>query len=186
MTAEGTIVSGIAGRYATALFELADERHTLDETAEDLRSLADLIDDSADLRRLVRSPMIKSDDQARAMAAVLQQAGAGDLIQRFVGVVAQNRRLFALPDVITAFFKLLARHRGEVAADVTSATELTDAQMIGIREALSQAVGTDVILTAKVDAGLIGGLVVRLGSRMVDSSIRTKLENLRFAMKGIG
>ena len=179
-------MSGIAGRYATALFELAAERHVLDEVAQDLQSLADLIDDSDDLLRLVRSPMIKRDDQARAIAAVLEQGGASDLIQRFVGVIAQNRRLFALPDVIKAFFTLLARHRGEVAADVTSATELTENQMNGIKEALSQAFGSDVNLTAKVDADLIGGLVVRLGSRMVDSSIRTKLENLRFAMKGMG
>jgi len=179
-------VSGIAGRYATALFELAADQRKLDEVAQDLDALAGLIDESDDMRRLVRSPMIKRDDQARAMAAVLEQAGASDLIQRFIGVISQNRRLFALPDVIEAYATLLAHHRGEVAADVTSATELTEGQIDGIKEALSQAIGTDVNLTANVDAGLIGGLVVRLGSRMVDSSIRTKLENLRFAMKGIG
>ena len=179
-------MSGIAGRYATALFELAADQRKLDEVAQDLDALAGLIDESDDMRRLVRSPMIKRDDQARAMAAVLEQAGASDLIQRFIGVISQNRRLFALPDVIEAYATLLAHHRGEVAADVTSATELTEGQIDGIKEALSQAIGTDVNLTANVDAGLIGGLVVRLGSRMVDSSIRTKLENLRFAMKGIG
>ncbi len=185
MTAETSIVSGIAGRYATALFELAADANALESVAADLADLAALLDESADLRRLVLSPMFKRADQAKAMAAVLGQAGAGDLVRRFVAVVAENRRLFALPQVIDAFNRLLARHRGEMVAEVASATPLTPAQTEALQQALRQVAGTDVKLDAKVDEALVGGLVVKLGSRMVDSSVRTKLQNLRLAMRGI-
>ena len=186
MAAETSIVSGIAGRYAKALFELAAERKELDTVAADLDGLARLLHESDDLRRLVRSPMFKRGEQAAAMAAVLARAGAGDLVARFVGVIAQNRRLFALPEMIDTFNQLLARHRGEVVAEIASASPLTAAQIEALEAALRQSVGTDVNLVARVDQSLIGGLVVKLGSRMVDSSVRTKLQNLRLAMKGIG
>lgn len=186
MAAETSIVSGIAGRYATALFELAADAEALDSVAADLAGLERLLDESADLRRLVLSPMFKRGEQAKAMAAVLDQAGASDLMARFVAVVAENRRLFALPQIIGAFNRLLARHRGEMVAEIASATPLTDGQTEALKQALREVAGTDVNLEAKVDSSLIGGLVVKLGSRMVDSSVRTKLQNLRLVMKGIG
>lgn len=186
MAAETSIVSGIAGRYATTLFELAADAEALDSVAADLAGLERLLDESADLRRLVLSPMFKRGEQAKAMAAVLDQAGASDLMARFVAVVAENRRLFALPQIIGAFNRLLARHRGEMVAEIASATPLTDGQTEALKQALREVAGTDVNLEAKVDSSLIGGLVVKLGSRMVDSSVRTKLQNLRLVMKGIG
>ena len=186
MAAETSFVSGIAGRYATALFELAVEQKQLDAVAADLDGIRTMLNDSDDLRRLVRSPLFQRDAQAKAMAAVLDRAGAGDLIKRFVGLVARNRRLFALPNMIRDFNTLLARHRGEVVADVIAATPLSDAQLDQLRAALKHGVGTDVKLRTSVDGSLIGGLVVKVGSRMIDSSINTKLQNLRLAMKGVG
>ena len=186
MTAETSIVSGIAGRYATALFELAADAKALESVAADLAGLERLLDESADLRRLVLSPMFTRTVQAEAMAAVLDQAGASDLVARFVAVVAENRRLFALPQIIGAFNRLLARHRGEMVAEIASAAPLTEAQTEALKQALREVAGTDVNLAASIDPSLIGGLVVKLGSRMVDSSVRTKLQNLRLVMKGIG
>jgi len=179
-------VSGISGRYATALFELAVDEGQLDAVAEDLAGIERMLAESTDLVRLIRSPLISREDQARGIAAVLERAGCGTLVSRFAGVLARNRRLFALPRAIQDFRKLLARHRGETMAEVISATPLADAQMDQIRQALARAAGRDVVVSAKVDEDLIGGLVVKLGSRMVDGSIRNKLKNLQFAMKGVG
>lgn len=182
----GSPVSGISGRYATALFELAVDSGQLDAVAEDLAGIERMLAESPDLVRLIRSPLLSREDQGRGMAAVLERAGCSDLVRRFVGVLAQNRRLFALPRAIQDFRKLLARHRGETMAEVISATPLADAQLEEIRKALSQAAGRDVIVNTRVDEELIGGLVVKLGSRMVDGSIRSKLKNLQLAMKGVG
>lgn len=186
MAVETSIVSGIAGRYATALFELAAERKVLDEAARNLEAIRALLEESDDLRRLVRSPLFKRDDQARAMEAVMDRLDIGDLVLNFIGVVARNRRLFTLPEIIRDFNALLARHRGEVAASVASASPLSEQQIAAIEAALRAAVGTDVTLQANVDPLLIGGLVVKVGSRMIDSSVGTKLQNLRLAMKGVG
>jgi F-type H+-transporting ATPase subunit delta len=180
------VVSQLSGRYAAALFDLARDERVLDGVAEDLGRLQAMLADSEDLRRLVRSPLISREDQAKAMAAILEKAEISDLVRRFVGVLARNRRLFALDAVIRTFFRLLAEHRGEVAAEVTSAAPLSEGQLEAVKGALARAVGSEVDLTAKVDRGLIGGLVVRVGSRMVDSSLRTKLQRLQFAMKGVG
>lgn len=179
-------VSGIAGRYATALFELAQDQNALDQTAEDLASLGRMIADSADLERLVRSPVISRAAQAKALEAVMDQAEMGALTRKFAGLVAQNRRLFALADMARAFAQLLAHHRGEVAGEITSAHPLSDAQLDKLRAQIKAAVGSDVQIDAKVDPSLLGGLVVKVGSRMIDSSLRTKLQNLKFAMKGAG
>lgn len=181
-----TPVSGISGRYATALFELAVDAGQLDAVAEDLAGIDRMLAESSDLVRLIRSPLLSREDQARGIAAVLERAGCGDMVRRFAGVLAQNRRLFVLPRAIQDFRKLLARHRGETMAEVISATPLADAQLDEIRKALSQAAGRDVVMNTKVDEDLIGGLVVKLGSRMVDGSIRSKLKNLQLAMKGVG
>ncbi|MEQ9639892.1 MAG: F0F1 ATP synthase subunit delta [Alphaproteobacteria bacterium] len=184
MAGETTVVSGIAGRYATALFELARDQGRLEAVASDMADLAQAITESADLNRLVRSPVFGRDEQTKAMAAVLESAGADALTVKFVGLVAQNRRLFALADMARDFRRLLAAHRGEVAASVTSAYELSDAELSAIKSELSAAMKTDVDVERVVDPAILGGLVVKVGSRMVDSSLRTKLQGLRLAMKG--
>jgi len=173
----------MAGRYATALFELADSAGSLDATAGDLAQIAALIQKSDDLRRLVLSPAFSSDQQAKAFAAVLEKAGIKGLVANFTGLVIQNRRLFALPDMITSFNSLLAAKRGEVSADVTSAHPLSDSQLQSLKASLKTATGRDVQINAKVDAGLLGGLVVKVGSRMIDSSLKTKLTSLKLSMK---
>jgi F-type H+-transporting ATPase subunit delta len=181
---ETTVVSGIAGRYATALFELARDQGRLDAVAGDMADLVRLIAESADLARLVRSPVFGRDAQARAMASLLEQAGADQLTRKFVGLVAQNRRLFALTDMARAYRRLLAAHRGEIAASVTSAYALSDGEMAAVKAELSAAMKTDVDVERVVDPAILGGLIVKVGSRMVDSSLRTKLQGLRLAMKG--
>ncbi|MEQ8346616.1 MAG: F0F1 ATP synthase subunit delta [Sneathiellaceae bacterium] len=179
-------MSGISGRYATALFELAVDNGQLDAVASDLAGIEKMLAESEDMVRLIRSPLLGREDQARGIAAVLERAGCGELVSRFAGVLAQNRRLFVLPKAILDFRTLLARHRGETIAEVISATPLADAQLEQIRKSLSQAAGRDVVMNTKVDEALIGGLVVKLGSRMIDGSIRSKLKNLQLAMKGVG
>ena len=186
MAAQDTGTAGLAARYAAALFDLADEARELDAVAADLRAIRALIADSADLRRLVRSPVLTREDQGRAMAAVLEKAGTSDLVRRFVGLVAGNRRLFALADMIEAYLSDLARRRGEITASVTSAAPLSEAQSAALADALRRAVGGKVAVETHTDAGLIGGLIVKVGSRMVDSSLKSKLQRLQLVMKGVG
>ncbi len=187
MTAQSTGQStGLAGRYAAALFDLAEREKALDAVAEDLSVLGHMIDDSEDLQRLVRSPVISREDQQKAVLAVAEKAGMNPLTRNFLGVLADNRRLFALKDMIGAYQAILAARRGEATAEVISAKPLTDAQMSSLTDTLKQAVGTKVAVEAKVDAGLLGGLIVKVGSRMVDSSLNTKLQQLRLVMKGVG
>lgn len=186
MSSGTTGATGLAGRYASALFDLAEQEKALDDVSGDLDTLGAMIADSPDLERLIRSPVISRADQGRAIEAILEAAGAGALSRRFVGVVAENGRLFALPGMIAAYKSILAARRGEATAEVTSAVALTDGQLKKITQALKAAVGTKVAVEAKVDPGLLGGLVVRVGSRMVDSSLRTKLQHLRLAMRGAG
>ena len=184
MSSEQTETSGVAGRYATALFELAVDRGVIDEVANDLRQLQTMIDKSADLRRLIQSPLFSRTQQSDAMAAVLTSAGLSELVRNFIGVVAGNRRLFALEGMIGAYRGLVAQHRGEVTAEITSATPLSESQRSAVEQALKQAIGSNVAIDIEIDLNLIGGMVVRVGSRMVDSSLRTKLQRLQLAMKG--
>ena len=186
VAARGTSQGGLAARYAAALFDLADEQKQLDSVAGDLVALRGMMAESGDLRRLIGSPVLSRGDQGRAMAALLGAAGSGDLVRRFIGLVAQNRRLFVLPAIIDAYLAQLARRRGEITAQVTSARPLDDRQRQAVAEAVQRAVGGKVAVDAKVDAGLIGGLVVKVGSRMVDSSLRSKLQRLQLTMKGVG
>jgi F-type H+-transporting ATPase subunit delta len=186
LAAQDTGTAGLAARYAAALFELADEAKQLDAVAGDLRTVKALIAESPELRRLVRSPVLSRADQGRAFAVVLQRAGIGELVRRFIGLVAENRRLFALLDMIEAYLAELARRRGEVTATVTSATPLSEAQAAALADALRRAMGGKVAVTVKTDPGLIGGLVVKVGSRMIDSSLKSKLQRLQLAMKGVG
>jgi F-type H+-transporting ATPase subunit delta len=177
-------VSGLAGRYAVALFDLAQEQDALDAVAGDLHRLRDLLAGSADLERLIRSPVVSRDEQARAITAIGERAGFAPLTLQFLGLLAHKRRLFALPDVIAAYDAMLAEYRGEVGAEVVSAVPLSPEQLESVERQLSAAVGQTVKLSTEVDPGLLGGLVVRVGSRMIDASIRTKLHQLELALKG--
>lgn len=177
--------SGLAGRYATALFELAESRKILDEVAGDFARLRAMMDECADLRRLTLSPVISREDQARAMTALAEQAGMSGLTRNFLGLVATNRRLFALGPMIDAYLALLAESRGEVTAQITSVGKLTQKHMDAIANALRMAVGSEIAIEARVDPSLLGGLIVKVGSKMIDSSLRTKLQKLELAMKGI-
>jgi F-type H+-transporting ATPase subunit delta len=180
---QGSIVSGMAGRYATALFELAREGNALDAVQADLAAFDALLTANPDLMRLVRSPVFSADEQAKALGAILEKAGIAGAAANFLRVVAQNRRLFAVRDMIRGFNALVARHKGEVTAEVTVAQPLNDARLDEIREALKSVTGKDVKVAVDVDPSIIGGLKVKLGSRMVDASLRTKLNSIKFAMK---
>ncbi|MFN0218802.1 MAG: F0F1 ATP synthase subunit delta [Hyphomicrobium sp.] len=186
MATDETVVEGVAGRYAAALFDLAKDASKLAEVEADLSKFQGLLDQSADLVRLVRSPVIAADDQARALGAILDKAGVDGLTANFLKLVAKNRRLFALPDMIKAFRAQAAKARGEARAEVTSAVALTDAQVTELKKSLKASVGKEVMLDARVDPTLLGGLIVKVGSRMVDSSIRTKLETLKVVLSGSG
>jgi len=183
---DNPVTGGVAGRYASALFELANEQNQLDEVDSDLGKFQTLLDQSKDLNRLVKSPAFAAEDQERAMAAVMDWASIGATTGNFLKVVTRNRRLFASEDMIKSFRTLLARHRGEVAADVASAVALTEAQLAALRDKLKSSYGKDVRLDAKVDPSLLGGLVIKIGSRMFDSSLKTKLTNLKVVLKGTG
>jgi F-type H+-transporting ATPase subunit delta len=186
VAAEGTGLADLAGRYATALFDLADEQKSLDAIADDLRSLRAMLDGSGDLQRLVRSPVLSREAQGEAMAALADKADLQTLSRNFLGLLARNRRLFLLRPVIDAFLQTLAARRGEVSAEVTSAQPLSDSQLAAVTAALEKSVAGSVSVEAKVDPALLGGMVVRVGSRMVDSSLRSKLQRLEMAMKGAG
>jgi F-type H+-transporting ATPase subunit delta len=183
--ATNTAVSEIANRYATALFDLADEQSLLDDVAGDLTRLIAAIDDSLDLQRLVRSPVLNRDEQGKAMAAILSAMEVNDLTRRFVGLIAQNRRLFALTDMVNGYLDELARRRGEVTAEVTAAKALTDNQIKTLQESLQGSLGGKVSIAHAVDPALIGGMIVKVGSKMVDTSLRTQLNRMQIVMKGV-
>lgn len=184
LAAEATGVSGLAERYAAALFDLADERRMLDAVATDLRALQAMIAASADLARLVRSPILSRAEQGRALAALAARAGLNPLVRDFLGVVARNRRLFAVPAMIAAYLEKLAARRGEITAAVIAAQPLSEAQLTRLGEELRRALGRRVTVEVKVDRTLLGGLVVKVGSRMIDGSLKSKLARLQLAMKG--
>lgn len=178
------IQASLAGRYALALFELARDEKQLEAVSGSLATLKQALGESDDLRALISSPLIGRDEQARAAAAVGQSLGLDQLTANFVGVLAKNRRLSQLPAVIRAFNLLAARHRGEITAEVTSARPLDDEQVAAIKQNLRTRMGRDIAVDLSVDPAILGGLVVKIGSQMIDSSIRTKLNNLAHAMKG--
>jgi F-type H+-transporting ATPase subunit delta len=175
----------MAGRYATALFELALEERALDAVKADLERFDALIGESPDLRRLVRSPVFTSEEQTKALSAVLEAAGIGGLAGRFLKVVSSNRRLFAVRDMVKGFRALVAQHKGEVTAEVTLAEAPNEPHLEAIKGALKAVTRKDVQVDVKVDPSIIGGLIVKLGSRMVDSSLRTKLNSIKHAMKEV-
>ena len=186
MADEPTTVSGVADRYASALFELAREEGALDAVAADLNRFHSMLAESEDLQRLVRSPVFSSEEQTRAISAVLEKAGIGGLAANLIKVAAANRRLFVVPEMTVGFRRKLAKERGEISASVTSAEPLSADQINTVKLALKEAIGKDVLLDESVDPTLIGGLIVQVGSRMIDTSLRTKLDAMKYAMKEAG
>lgn len=184
MPASSANTSGLAGRYALALFELARDQDALETIAANLASLKQMLAESPELQRLIRSPVLSREEQARALAVLGERADFAALTRQFLGLLAQKRRLFTLPDVIEAYDAMLAEQRGEVGAEVVSAVPLSDEQLESVTQQLTAAVGQTVKLSTAVDPSLLGGLVVRVGSRMIDASIRTKLHQLELALKG--
>ena len=184
--AEDPSVSGVSGRYATALFELARDEKSVDAVKADLDRFTAMLAESADLKRLVRSPVFSADAQLKGLSAVLDKAGISGVAAKFLKVLTANRRLFAVSDVIRVFGALVAKFKGEATADVTVAEVLSDKNLDALKTALKTVTGKDVALNVKIDPSIIGGLVVKLGSRMVDSSLRTKLNSIKYAMKEAG
>jgi F-type H+-transporting ATPase subunit delta len=181
-----SISSGIAKRYATAVFELARDGKTIAGLEADIAALGQALADSADLRSLIASPVFSRDEQAKAIAALGARMGLSALTTNTLGLMAANRRLFVLPQLLAALAALIAEHKGEVTADVTAAKALTRAQTDKLARTLKASVGKDVKINLAVDEALIGGLVVKVGSKMIDTSIRSKLATLQNAMKEVG
>ena len=173
----------VGARYAQAVFDLALETKTLDAVEADLGALKAAREESADLRRVLASPAYTAEDKGKVLSAIAEKAGFNQTTRNFLGVLAANRRASALPAVTAAFARLSAAHRGVVAAEVTTAVKLTAAQAKGVKAALAQALGKDPEITTKVDPAILGGLKVRVGSRLFDASLRSKLDSLKFALK---
>jgi len=180
------ITSSVPGRYASALFDLSQEQSQLQAVERDMDTIQALLEESDDLNRMVRSPVFSADDQSKAMEALLTKVGVSGLTLNFVKLIIRNRRLFALQDMIKMFRIMAANARGEVQADVISAVELKDEHRLALQEALKEASGRDVSMNTYVDPSLIGGLIVKVGSRMIDMSLRTKLSTLKMRMKEVG
>ncbi len=184
MATEEPLISGLAGRYATALFELAQEERSVEAVGRDFAALKALVASSSDLLRLVQAPVYSRGDQKKGMDAVLRRMEASPLTVRFVLLLASKGRLFALLDIARAFELLVSKQRGEIRADVTSARVLSDSEISELKAILKSKLGREARLYAKVDPSILGGLIVKVGSRMIDSSLRTKLDGLRAAMRG--
>lgn len=187
MAQEESILSGMAARYASALFSLAQEQNAMDAVASDLAAFEALMNESADLRRLVRSPAFSALEQSKGLNAVLERAAIGGLAAKFFQLVAAKRRLFAIADMIAAYRTLLDRAHGVTRAQITVAEPLGEEHLATLRKALQDSAGaSSVEIAVKVDPAIIGGLIVRVGSRMVDGSLRTKLNSIRTRMKEVG
>ena len=185
LATEDTMTASVPGRYASALFELASEQRQIADVEKNLVSFQSFMDSSQDLQRLVRSPVFSADEQLKAITSIIEKAGIGGLAGNFLRLIARNRRLFAVPDMIRTFRALSARARGEVLAEVTSAIALTPAQQQALKDTLRGSAGKEVQLNTRVDPAILGGLVVKIGSRMIDSSFRTKLNTLKARMKEV-
>jgi F-type H+-transporting ATPase subunit delta len=175
---------GLAGRYANAVFELAQDHRSVDAVSTDLASLRRALETSPDLARLVRSPVFSAEDHAKALKAILEKMGAHPLSTKFVLLLAHKRRLFALTQIISAYETLVAKSRGETEAEVTAARHLNDDEVAELKSVLKARLGKEPRLHSRIDPTLLGGLIIKVGSRMIDSSLRTKLDGLRSAMKG--
>jgi F-type H+-transporting ATPase subunit delta len=179
-------ISAVAERYAGSLFELALQDNSVAQVEADLASFEAMLNGSEDLSRLINSPVFSSEDQAKAIAAIADKAGITGLVGNFLRVVARNRRLFAVPGMIKAFRRIAADHRGEASAEVTSAHALTAAQQTELKATLKSIAGKDVAIAMTVDPSLLGGLIVKMGSRQIDTSLKTKLNSLKLALKEVG
>lgn len=186
IASENISLTGLAGRYAVALFELAEEEKSLDRVADELGALASLLSENADLQKITTSPIISRSNKSTAMAALVQVADFSKTVENFIGVVTNNRRLDQLSNIINEFNRMLSHHRGEVNASVVTAYKLDKKQLNALSKKLKSMVGSDVNLETEVDETLLGGMVVRLGSQMIDSSLKTKLANLEATMKEVG
>lgn len=186
MAKSSSPVSGVAERYAASLHDLAVEAKAVPQVEADLGRFEDMLSGSEDLSRMIRSPVFSADEQFKAISAIVDKAGIAGLVGNFLKVVAKNRRLFAVPAMIKAFRRIAAEARGEVAAEVASAHTLTAAQETELKAALKSVAGKDVSIAVTVDPTLLGGLVVKLGSRQIDTSLRTKLNSLKLALKEVG
>jgi F-type H+-transporting ATPase subunit delta len=186
LAAQDSVLTQIARPYASALFDLAKADDSVAAVEQGLDKLLALANESPDFSRFLRSPVINAEEKAVAMQAVLAKANPHTTVGKFIRVVARSGRLFALPAIISAFKSLAAGHRGEVAADVTSAVPLTAAQVSTLADTLKAKIGKSVTLNQHVDPSLIGGLVVKVGSQMIDSSLKTKLTAMKIAMKEVG
>lgn len=180
----GGLQASLGGRYAIALFDLAADHRAIEQVEASLAAIKDALDGSPDFRALTASPLVSRGDTAKAVLATADQLGVDATTRSFLGVLAANRRLGQLPQIIRAFRKLAASHRGETTAEVTSAHPLADDQVVELKQQLRQRLGREVTVDLSVDPDLLGGLVVRIGSQMIDSSIRTRLNALASAMKG--
>ncbi|MBP0482658.1 F0F1 ATP synthase subunit delta [Sagittula salina] len=183
---DSSISSGIAERYATAVFEIVKENNNLPALEANLNDLSAALDDSADLRELLVNPAYSREEQAGAIRAVADAMGLIPEFKNALGLMATKRRLFVVPQLVKRLKALIAEAKGEVTAEVTSATALSDAQLSSLSQTLSSNVGKDVKINTTVDESLIGGLVVKVGSKMIDTSIRSKLNSLQNAMKEVG
>ena len=181
-----SITSGVTARYASALFDLALSEKKIPAVEKDLERFDTLMNGSADLKRLVVSPVFSADDQLRAVDAVLSKAKIAGLVGNFVRVVAKNRRLFAMPGMLSAYRRLAADHRGETTADVTVAKALSAVQTKELKAALKSVVGKEVAINATVDPSILGGMIVKVGSRQIDTSLKTRLSSLKLALKEVG
>jgi len=179
-------VSDVAGRYAGSLFELALEQNVVEKVESDLDDFEALLSESADLKRLIESPVFSADDQYKAISAVVARAGMSGLVGNFLRVVARNRRLFAVPGMIKAFRAIAAEQRGEIVADIVSAHPLSPEQDRELKSALTGIAGKTVTMKVTVDPSLLGGLIVKMGSRQIDTSLKTKLNSLKLALKEVG
>ncbi len=184
MENSGGIQASLSGRYATALFDLARDKKSIDAVADSLASLKKALADSADLRALTTNPLVTRTAAAEAIAGLAKAMKLDALSTNFLGVLAQNRRLGELGNVIRAYEGLTAAHRGETTAEVTSAHKLEAAQVTALKKQLKAKVGSDVAVAQKVDPSILGGLIIKIGSQMIDSSIKTRLNALATAMKG--
>ena len=186
MSSSASLTSGVAGRYATALFEIAKESKSVDTVEVDLDALSAALTESEDLRRMIASPVYSRDDQGAAIKTLAERMGLGPALTGTLGLMAANRRLFVVEGLIAAVKGLIAADRGETTAEVRSARPLSDAQTETLAATLRERTGKDVKVAVTVDESLIGGLVVKVGSRMIDTSIRSKLANLQNVMKEVG
>lgn len=181
-----TVSSGVATRYATALFELGLEEKSLEKIETDLSDFSKMLADSDDLKRLVKSPVFSADEQLAALGQIFDKAGFSGSAANLIKIAAKNRRLFAVPGMISAFHGMTAAHRGEVTAHVVAAQELDKTHLDDLKKALKKSLGKDVALNVRVDPSILGGLTVKVGSKMIDTSLRTKLNSLKIALKEVG